>query len=385
VVNNGARWARVIGKAPLAWVLLVVVGLGALAVPVKDLHLALPTDSTAASDTTQRKAADLVAEAFGPGRLAPMLVVVDGRGIDSPEQRQAAYQQVTVWAAQQHDVANALLAQSNADGAMILLQPASAGEDERTEQLLGSLRDGASGIEARTGTTIGVTGMTAIQSDVSEKLADALPIYLGIVIGLAFLLLVMVFRSLLVPLTATLGFLLSVMATLGVTVAVFQEGAFGLFPSQPIVSFIPIFLIGVVFGLAMDYQVFLVTRIREAHVHGASYREAVVDGFRNSARVVTAAALIMTAVFSGFIFMDEPIIQSMGFALASAVVFDAFVVRLMLIPALMYLMGEKAWYLPKWLDRVLPDVDVEGEGLRTAADRGDRDADPDGERELVRA
>jgi RND superfamily putative drug exporter len=153
------------------------------------------------------------------------------------------------------------------------------------------------------------------------------------------------------------------MATLGVTVAIFQEGAFGWFPGQPIVSFIPIFLIGVVFGLAMDYQVFLVTRIREAHVHGASYREAVVDGFRNSARVVTAAALIMTAVFSGFIFMDEPIIQSMGFALASAVVFDAFVVRMVLIPALMYLMGEKAWYLPTWLDRILPKVDIEGESL----------------------
>ncbi|SFD02165.1 putative drug exporter of the RND superfamily [Nocardioides terrae] len=366
VVNNGARWARLVGKAPLAWVLLVVVGLGALAIPVKDLHLALPTDSTAAKDTTQRKAADLITEAFGPGRLAPMLVVVDGRGIDSAEQRQAAYQQVTAWAAQQDDVANALLAGSNENGAMIMVQPSSGAEDERTEQLLSSLRHGSPVIEAQTGATVGITGLTAIQSDVSKKLADALPIYLGIVIGLAFLLLVMVFRSLLVPLTATLGFLLSVMATLGATVAIFQEGAFGWFPGQPIVSFIPIFLIGVVFGLAMDYQVFLVTRIREAHVHGASYREAVVDGFRNSARVVTAAALIMTAVFSGFIFMDEPIIKSMGFALASAVLFDAFVVRMVLIPALMYLMGEKAWYLPKWLDRILPKVDIEGESLERA-------------------
>jgi RND superfamily putative drug exporter len=363
IVNNGSRWARLVGKAPLAWVLLVVVGLGALAIPAKDMHLALPTDSTAAADTTQRKASDLVAEAFGPGRLAPMLLVVDGRSIDSAEQRQAAYQQVTAWAAQQDDVANALLAGSNEDGAMILVQPSTGAEDERTEQLLDSLRDGVKGVESETGATVGVTGMTAIQSDVSEKLADALPVYLGIVIGLAFLLLVMVFRSLLVPLTATLGFLLSVMATLGVTVAIFQEGAFGWFPGQPIVSFIPIFLIGVVFGLAMDYQVFLVTRIREAHVHGASYREAVVDGFRNSARVVTAAALIMTAVFSGFIFMDEPIVQSMGFALAAAVVFDAFVVRMTLIPALMYLMGEKAWYLPRWLDRLLPQVDIEGENL----------------------
>ena len=145
--------------------------------------------------------------------------------------------------------------------------------------------------------------------------------------------------------------------------AVFQEGAFGLMEGQPIVSFMPIFLIGLVFGLAMDYQVFLVTRMREAHVHGATTREAVVDGFRNSARVVAAAAVIMISVFAAFMLQDEPIIKSMGFALAVAVFFDAFVVRMALIPALMYLMGEKAWWLPAWLDRILPNVDVEGENL----------------------
>ena len=210
---------------------------------------------------------------------------------------------------------------------------------------------------------MGVTGLTAITTDVSERLSDALPIYLAVVIGLAFLLLMVVFRSLLVPLTATFGFLLSVLATLGATVAVFQEGAFGLMEGQPIVSFMPIFLIGLVFGLAMDYQVFLVTRMREAHVHGATTREAVVDGFRNSARVVAAAAVIMISVFAAFILIDEPVIKSMGFALAVAVFFDAFVVRMALIPALMYLLGEKAWYLPRWLDRLLPTVDVEGQAL----------------------
>jgi RND superfamily putative drug exporter len=144
---------------------------------------------------------------------------------------------------------------------------------------------------------------------------------------------------------------------------VFQEGAFGLVEGQPIVSFMPIFLIGLVFGLAMDYQVFLVTRMREAHVHGMSTRDAVVDGFRNSARVVAAAAVIMISVFAAFMLIDEPIIKSMGFALAVAVFLDAFVVRMTLIPALMYLLGEKAWWLPAWLDRILPDVDVEGEQL----------------------
>jgi RND superfamily putative drug exporter len=389
VLNHGVRWARLVGKAPVVVVLLVVVGLGALAVPMKNLHLALPSDSTAAADTTQRKASDLVTEAFGAGRLAPMLLVVDGRDLADGADRAAAYKQVEDWARSQDDVARVQTMATNDKGAMILLEPATGPEDVATENLLGALRDGESAIEAKTGTHVGVTGTTAIGTDVSHKLSSAMPIYLGIVIGLAFLLLMLVFRSLLVPLTATLGFLLSVLGTLGATVAVFQEGAFGWFAPQPIISFMPIFLIGVVFGLAMDYQVFLVTRMREAHVHGASAREAVVDGFRSSARVVTAAALIMTAVFSGFIMMDDVIVKSMGFALAVAVLLDAFVVRMCLIPALMYLMGEKAWYLPKWLDRILPNVDVEGEGLQRprrpvgmgAGDGGD-DLDAD-ELELV--
>ncbi len=381
--NNGVRWAQVVGRRPVAAVILVVVALGALAIPMKDLHLAFPTDSTSAADTTQRKASDLVSEAFGPGREAPMLVVVDGRDLPADD-RPAAYGEVAAWAAGQDGVRNAQVVAMNEQGtgAQVLVTPTSGPDDTATENLLTALRDGQAGIEEQTGTTTGVTGLTAITTDVSERLSDALPIYLAVVIGLAFILLMIVFRSILVPLTATLGFLLSVLATLGATVAVFQEGAFGIMEGQPIVSFMPIFLIGVVFGLAMDYQVFLVTRIREAHVHGASPREAVVDGFRNSARVVAAAAVIMTAVFAAFMLQDEPIIKSMGFALAVAVLFDAFVVRMTLIPALMYLMGEKAWWLPTWLDRLLPNVDVEGESLerphlkRPAADCASRSSSP---------
>jgi RND superfamily putative drug exporter len=365
LLNNGVRWARLVARAPVAVVLLVVVALGALAIPLNGLHLAFPTDSTAASDTTQRKASDLVAESFGPGRDAPLLLVVDGRALGTTEDRNAAYAEVTAWAAGQDGVTNAQVVGQNEDGsgAQVLVTPQYAADDTRTEDLLADLRSGQSGIEEETGTQVGVTGLTAITTDVSERLSDALPVYLAVVIGLAFVLLMLVFRSLLVPLTATFGFLLSVLATLGATVAVFQEGAFGLMEGQPIVSFMPIFLIGLVFGLAMDYQVFLVTRMREAHVHGASTREAVVDGFRNSARVVAAAAVIMISVFAAFILIDEPVIKSMGFALAVAVFFDAFVVRMALIPALMYLLGEKAWYLPRWLDRLLPEVDVEGEAL----------------------
>ncbi|HEY0952756.1 MMPL family transporter [Nocardioides sp.] len=371
VLNNGVRWARLVGRKPVAVALLVVVALGALAVPLKDLHLAFPTDSTAASDTTQRQASDLMSAAFGPGREGPLLVVVDATDVAEAD-RGAAIGEVAAWTAGLDDVDNAQVVATNeaGTGAQIMVTPSSGPDDTATENLLTALRDGQDAIEQQTGTETGVTGLTAITTDVSERLSDALPIYLTVVIGLAFLLLMLVFRSILVPLTATLGFLLSVLATLGATVAVFQQGAFGWMEGQPIVSFMPIFLIGVVFGLAMDYQVFLVTRIREAHVHGYPMREAVVDGFRNSARVVTAAAAIMTAVFAAFMLQDEPIIKSMGFALAIAVVFDAFVVRIALIPAVLYLLGDRAWWLPRWLDRLLPEVDVEGEKLERPYLRG---------------
>jgi len=374
VLNNGVRWARFVGRRSWAVALISVIVLGALAIPMKDLYLAFPTDSTASSDTTARKASDLTADAFGPGRDAPLLVVVDARDVPA-EERGEVFGEVAAWAAGQDDVANAQVVASNevvddkgavtepATGAQVMITPESGAEDKATKDLLSSLRDGQEDLEAETGSEIGITGLTAITTDVSDRLDDALPVYLAVVIGLAFILLMLVFRSILVPLTATFGFLLSVLATLGVTVAVFQEGAFGILEGQPIVSFMPIFLIGLVFGLAMDYQVFLVTRMREAHVHGMSTREAVVDGFRNSARVVTAAALIMISVFAAFILIDEPIIKSMGFALAIAVLLDAFVVRMALVPALMYMLGEKAWWLPKWLDKILPNVDVEGESL----------------------
>ena len=248
-------------------------------------------------------------------------------------------------------------------------------------------------IEASTGVTVGVTGLTAIQTDVSEKLQDALLPYLAVVVGLAFILLMVVFRSILVPLTATIGFLLSVLATLGATILVFQEGVGGLFEGAPLMSFMPILVIGIVFGLAMDYQVFLVTRMREAFVHGDTAPEAVVDGFRHGARVVAAAAAIMISVFAAFMLQDEPLIQSIGFALAAAVFFDAVIVRMTLIPALMYLMGDTAWWLPRWLDRILPDVDVEGQQLGRPGQTPARETSPDadgpdgteGERELVDA
>ena len=364
IVNNGVRWARVIERRPVVFILATVVLLGGLAIPMQDLRLAFPTDSTAPTHTTNRQASDLINEHFGPGREAPMLVVADARDLD-PEQRQPAFGEVVAWAAGQEGVLNTQIIGMNeqGDGAQLLVTPTFGPDDLQAQELLTDLRDGQGGIEETTGLALGVTGLTAITTDVSDRLNDALLPYLVVVVGLAFLILILVFRSLLVPLTATFGFLLSVLATLGATVAVFQDELFGLMESTPIVSFMPIFLIGVVFGLAMDYQVFLVTRVREAYVHGADAHAAVVEGFRNSARVVTAAALIMISVFAAFVVADDPTIKMMGFGLAVAVALDAFVVRMTLIPALMYLMGDKAWWMPRWLDRLVPKVDIEGENL----------------------
>ena len=364
IVNNGVRWARVIERRPVVFILATVVLLGSLAIPMKDLRLAFPTDSTAPSETTNRQASDLITEHFGPGREAPMLVVADGRDLP-PEGRAPAFAEVVAWAAGQEGVVNAQIVGMNeaGDGAQLLVTPTFGPDEPEAQELLTDLRDGQVGIEASTGLDIGVTGLTAITTDVSDRLNDALVPYLVVVVGLAFLILILVFRSLLVPLTATLGFLLSVLATLGATVAVFQDEVLGLMESTPIVSFMPIFLIGVVFGLAMDYQVFLVTRVREAYVHGADAHASVVEGFRNSARVVTAAALIMISVFAAFVVADDATIKMMGFGLAVAVALDAFVVRMTLIPALMYLMADRAWWMPRWLDRLVPKVDIEGENL----------------------
>ena len=269
--------------------------------------------------------------------------------------------------------------QFSPDGRTALLGvvPKTGPTDPATETLVHDIRDAVGGVQ---GADVLLTGRTAIGIDTSEKLSDALPVYLLLVVGLSVLLLMLVFRSLLVPVKAALGFLLTVAATFGLTVAVFQQGHLadlvGLDTPGPLVSFLPILLIGILFGLAMDYEVFLVSRMREDFVHGDTAQQATINGMGHGARVVTAAAIIMISVFGGFIFMDDPTIKSMGFALAAGVAIDAFVVRMTIVPAVMSLLGDKAWWLPRWLDRALPKVDVEGEGLRTHLQEHLREKEP---------
>ncbi|MEU5536716.1 MMPL family transporter [Streptomyces sp. NPDC020362] len=383
--NMGTRWASFVVRRPVAVLLLGVIGLGAAAVPAASLELGLPDDGSQPVSTTQRRAYDLLSEGFGPGFNGPLMVVVDAKDSDHPK---AAFTTVGDEIKGLKDVVTVTPATPNkaGDTATITVVPKSKPSSATTEDLVHAIRGKGADITAATDAKVLVTGSTAMNIDVSQRLNDALLPYLALVVGLAFLLLIVVFRSVLVPLKAALGFLLSVMAALGAVVAVFQwgwlSGLMNVEQTGPVMSMMPIFMVGVVFGLAMDYEVFLVTRMREAYVHGEKPSQAVVTGFNHGARVVTAAAIIMTAVFSGFMGSSEAMVKMIGFGLAIAVFFDAFIVRMAIVPAVLALLGNKAWWLPKWLDRVLPNVDVEGEGLRTADER--RDADPDGERQLVR-
>ncbi|MFD4942465.1 MMPL family transporter [Streptomyces sp. NPDC058239] len=389
--NMGTRWARFVLRKPV-WVLLVgVIGLGAIAVPAASLEMGLPDDGSQPTSTTQRRAYDLLSDGFGPGFNGPLMVVVDTA--DSSDGKTAA-KQVSDEISGIPGVVAVTPAQFNkaGDTAMITVVPKDRPSSTETENVVHAIRDTGKDIKSDTGAEVLVTGSTAMNIDFSQKMNDALLPYLALVVGLAFLLLMLVFRSVLVPLKAALGFLLSVVAALGAVVAVFQWGwlgsLFGVEQTGPIMSMMPIFMVGVVFGLAMDYEVFLVTRMREAYVHGEKPGQAIVTGFKHGARVVTAAAVIMMAVFAGFIGSSEQMIKMIGFSLAIAVFFDAFVVRMAIVPAVLALLGKRAWWLPRWLDRLLPNVDVEGEGLRKelgeAPSDGEGHGDAQGERELAR-
>ncbi|MEU8782101.1 MMPL family transporter [Streptomyces sp. NPDC048637] len=380
--NMGTRWARFVLRRPVAVLLAGVVGLGAVAIPAASLEVGLPDDGSQPTSTTQRKAYDLLSDGFGPGFNGPLMLVVDGRHADAGETTKSAAARVAKEVRGLDNVAVVTPPTFNkaGDTAMLNVVPKSQPSSVETEELVQHIRSTTAGIATDTGAQTLVTGTTAMNIDASQKLNDALVPYLALVVGLAFLLLMVVFRSVLVPLKAALGFLLSVVAALGAVVAVFQWGwlsdLFGVEQTGPIMSMMPIFLVGVVFGLAMDYEVFLVTRMREAFVHGESPGEAVVTGFRHGARVVTAAAVIMISVFAGFIGSSDSMVKMIGFGLAIAVFFDAFVVRMALVPAVLALLGRSAWWLPRWLQRLLPNVDVEGEGLQrqlagTAEDRSD--------------
>jgi RND superfamily putative drug exporter len=359
----GSRWGEFLLRHRIVAVVGTVLVLGGIAVPALNMRLALPDDSTAAVDATQRTAYDLLTSGFGAGFNGPLAVVVDaGTGKDVSAAADAVSARLGTLADIQTVAEPAI--NPAGDTAIISVIPASGPSTTQTKELVTTVRDATEVVAQEHGSEALVTGQTAVNIDVSDRLGGALVPYLIVIVGLAFLLLLLAFRSLLIPLTAILGFLLTITAAFGATTAVFQEGfaasLLGVNTQAPIISLLPILIIGILFGLAMDYQVFLVSRMGEARSRGASSRLAILSGFRHGARVITAAALIMVAVFSGFILEDDAIVKSIGFTLAFGILVDAFLVRMTLIPALMSLLGDKVWALPNWLDRVLPHVDIEG-------------------------
>jgi putative drug exporter of the RND superfamily len=359
-------WAT---KNPWVAVFSIVAVLGIMAIPLSDMRLGLPDGGSEPKYSTAYKAYNLTSDGFGAGFNGQITTVLT---TDNPiaEEDKLAFQA---------DVATELMTLDNVEAAV----PAAVADDQKTfifqvvptggpssvetENVIYAIRELKGPFLEKYGAHIGVTGITATNIDVSDKIADVLPLYLATVILLSLFLLMLVFRSVLIPVLAAAGFLLTVTATLGSVVAVYQWGwlaeLFGVSSPGPILSFLPIFLIGILFGLAMDYQLFLVSGMREAYTHGKKPRDAINFGIHLSRGVVIAAALIMVTVFGGFAFSHLATIRPIGFGLAIGVLIDAFLVRLLLVPAAMTILNKSAWWLPKWIDKAMPDIDVEGTKL----------------------
>jgi RND superfamily putative drug exporter len=364
--TNGERWSRVVTAKPWLTVIVCIVGIGIIALPTLDLQLGLPDDSSKPTSTTERRAYDLLTEGFGAGFNGPLTLVVYDPGSTNvaalSAQALPALRTFTDVASVSPPVAN-----KAGDVAIITVIPDSSPASEQTKALVQHIRSAAAQVRKESGVMAYVTGTAAVNIDISAKLGSALPEFIAVIVVLALLLLMLMFRSILVPIKAVAGFLLSIAASFGLTVWVFQQGHLGsLFKVEtpgPVVSFLPVLVVGILFGLAMDYEVFLVSRIREDYVHHRDPAAAITRGMAASCRVVTAAALIMTSVFGSFIFGDDAVTKSLGLALAFGVLVDAFVVRMTLVPAVLRLLGRIAWVLPAWLDRLLPDLDLEGAKL----------------------
>ncbi|MPY47362.1 MMPL family transporter [Streptomyces acidicola] len=360
----GARLVRHKYSALAAAVLIPAV----LAIPAADMRMGLPSGASYNTGTMQRQGYDLVSDAFGPGYNGPLMIAVNsttkGRPL-TPTSLAAVASDLT----KIKGATSVSLAGMNSTGttAILTLVPDSGPNDDATKDLVTAVRDTSTQISEGRSATVGITGFTALAIDVSDRLADVLPLYVAVVLGLSLIVLLLVFRSVMVPVTATVGFVLTIAATFGLTTAVFQwgwlQGLIGLDATAPVVSLLPIIITGVLYGLAMDYQMFLVTSMREAHIHGDAPSVATVVGFSRASGVVVAAATIMVSVFAGFVFNAQPMIKQAGFALAAGILIDAFVIRLTLVPVTMALAREKAWWLPASLDRLLPNLDVEGDTL----------------------
>lgn len=359
----GARWSRFVVRFRYPLLVAGVAGLLVMAIPALSMQLGLPTGDSKPTSDTSYKAYQLIENSFGPGANGPLTIIVDTASATDP---QAVPEALTMVQQQPNVAVASLAAPPQNDTAIITAIPRTAPTDSHTTDLVKSIRDQAETLGQQNGSVIYVAGPTATNIDATDTLAAALPVFLLVVVGLAMVLLTIAFRTILVPIKSIVGFLLSVAAAFGAQVAVFQWGwlhqVFGVTPTDTL-SFLPIILLAIIFGLSNDYELFLVSRIKEHHEKTRDGVVAVEHGLGASARVVSAAALIMVGVFASFVFTSDPIIKALGFSLAIGVLLDAFVVRLTLVPAFMSIIGSKIWYHPKWFGRAIPDLDIEGEKL----------------------
>jgi RND superfamily putative drug exporter len=359
---SGNAWGYLIG-----FTLLLL----ALTAPVLALRVGNPDDGALPESRTERRGYDLVAEGFGPGVNGPLVIAVDvsqdTRVIDPL--REAVMADGGIAAVAPAEV------NSEAGVATLVAYPTTGPQDEATFDTVERLRaDVFPSVLAQSPARAHVGGQTASFADVGGRVGDRLPLFVAAVVLLSFLLLTLVFRSVLVPLKAALLNLLSIGASYGVMVMVFQwgwgAGLIGLESTVPIVSFIPMFMFAILFGLSMDYEVFLLSRVREEYLRTGDNDTAVINGIARTARVITSAALIMIAVFLGFVLGDDPRIKMFGLGLATAIFIDATIVRMVLVPAAMKLMGDANWWTPRWLDRLLPAIGAKGQAGRPLPERG---------------
>jgi RND superfamily putative drug exporter len=377
-----ARWVALVTKVPALTAVVVIAGLAVMALPARDLSLALTNNGSSALDSTQRKAFDTVAAKFGAGANAPLVITLDILASTDPLGVVSSVEK-RIQATEGVSATTVATPNASADTGVVVAIPTAGADTSTTKDTLARVRGLAPDIKRDYGVDMAVTGQTAAQVDISQRLFDALAPFGLVVVGLSLVLLLLVFRSVVVPVTAALGYVLSVGAAFGTTSAVFEWGWFGsavgLTQTGPVISFMPIIVMGVLFGLAMDYQVFLVSSMRSRYVHEGGARQAIETGFIDAARVVTAAGFIMCSVFAAFVPRGATYIKPIALGLAVGVFVDAFLVRMTLIPAVMRLLGEAAWWLPRWLDRRLPVLDVEGESLHRrleAAQARAADQDP---------
>jgi RND superfamily putative drug exporter len=360
-----ARWGEIVTRRPWASIAAGVALLLIFAAPVTRMRLGQPDDGNQPQSRTQRLAYDQLTQAFGPGSNGPFLLAVDTpKGAPDTERQLGALQQAV---ARTPGIATVPPASLSKDGEMatIIALPTSAPQDARTSDLLNRLRDDViPRATAGTPLKVYVGGNTAAFVDITDKVAGRLPLFISVVIGLSVLLLVMAFRSLWIPLVSALFNLLSVAAAYGVVVAVFQEGIgaslIGADSGIPIISFLPVMLFAILFGLSMDYNVFLLSRIHEAYNEGDGPRESVIHGMGRIGKVVVFAGLIMAGVFLSFVTGNDPIGKMFGLGLGLAILIDVLIVRMVVAPAVVTLLGDRAWWLPAWLDRALPNVSLEG-------------------------